>query len=1004
MAKQILKSVVIALGGTGQKVIIELKKRLLQRYGEIPEVIRFLSIDADIIKERDDNFYYDYLKDTKKAQVKIDASEEIYLEPGNFLTFQRKQQNFKEFLHENFTDYAPEAATGDGANAKRIVGKMLVAKNYKTVNDKILDAFHEISHDETITKVQDKGYQLGNEKPIFCFIVGSWVGGTGSGTFIDVANIIKSYDVHIKTIGFFAMPCYFSAFAFQSNARSNTYGAFTEIDFLQNPSIFANRNKNIPTFEGKYIEQMRYNLIYLMQQRRSNKTNITKETMEAATALAISNMLSAIGDSVYSAISNNQQFSITMGGKHRGYTGFGVCEIVLKRSELKNYIKDKLIFKYLHQYNSNNINVDEVRLNIDKFIKDNKLDEGVSEEASKINQIIDELYTLNNKELNLLFQPIDYSSHAEDDLKKAKIDFEQKLNQRASTLIVNYKISDKIELIRTTIRQMLYTKGGISRASHFTRSLSNQFEEMKKWLSIEIKQHHKKLEEQEEKLNDIISEIHKKSTGIGSLFNKGKVNQLIENYSYIVANETDRNNIRNLLLEIKRKEKAIDVYIDLIKICSEYYKEIGDETKGEIPILSKNVNETIDKLSLRIRQYQPELSDDIRVFINYYFKQIIDNEQHFGELTSDININISEFLQNNSTNDLIDKLNSFIDNSVSLGSDSILSKLYNSEYTVENLLIDFGDYTIKQGNEKIGLTDISLKEAIINILRDKLALIWQYNEMDLQTDAKTTKYPEKIFVIGNFTGEVQFVTNEIITNLKIKNLRFAGETRVATNDIDRLTFHIQEDAIPAFKLWGIEEYRKEFFNAKSVKTNYFFTDKRIELAAPDIFPQEDEEEILKYWTIGIFEGYIFNERRGYYIRSSKGSLSTSVQLFEGISGKNDRKLAFEYFMQNSGFKEEMEKRYNEMFERDKPSLIKDLLKYFHEGIYHRDNLGKVFKSTEEQEKQLLLKEKRKLVEIGIYDLKMKDTEFIDEKIKTAGGKKYEQHIHDLQSLGLDVHL
>jgi hypothetical protein len=109
-------------------------------------------------------------------------------------------------------------------------------------------------------------------------------------------------------------------------------------------------------------------------------------------------------------------------------------------------------------------------------------------------------------------------------------------------------------------------------------------------------------------------------------------------------------------------------------------------------------------------------------------------------------------------------------------------------------------------------------------------------------------------------------------------------------------------------------------------------------------------------------------------------------------------------MQNDDFRIEIEVRYDEMFERDKPSLIKDLLEYFHVKINDRDNIGKEYKSLDDTEKQLLLKERKKLVEIGIYDLKMKDADFIDEAIKKTGGKKYEQHIQELQSLGLEVHV
>ncbi|MBQ3734423.1 MAG: hypothetical protein II859_10735 [Bacteroidales bacterium] len=41
MAKNISKTLIIGLGGTGQTVIREIKKRMLRTYGEIPDLVKF---------------------------------------------------------------------------------------------------------------------------------------------------------------------------------------------------------------------------------------------------------------------------------------------------------------------------------------------------------------------------------------------------------------------------------------------------------------------------------------------------------------------------------------------------------------------------------------------------------------------------------------------------------------------------------------------------------------------------------------------------------------------------------------------------------------------------------------------------------------------------------------------------------------------------------------------------------------------------------------------------
>ena len=77
MAKEISKSLIIGMGGTGQKIIIALKKRLYERFGEIPDLIKMISVDADGIKEKDENFKYEFQGEVKNQKIFIEESEQI---------------------------------------------------------------------------------------------------------------------------------------------------------------------------------------------------------------------------------------------------------------------------------------------------------------------------------------------------------------------------------------------------------------------------------------------------------------------------------------------------------------------------------------------------------------------------------------------------------------------------------------------------------------------------------------------------------------------------------------------------------------------------------------------------------------------------------------------------------------------------------------------------------------------------------------------------------------
>ena len=56
--KDISKTLIIGLGGTGQRVICDIKKRMLRTYGEIPSLVKFLEFDTDDLLRENMPFKY----------------------------------------------------------------------------------------------------------------------------------------------------------------------------------------------------------------------------------------------------------------------------------------------------------------------------------------------------------------------------------------------------------------------------------------------------------------------------------------------------------------------------------------------------------------------------------------------------------------------------------------------------------------------------------------------------------------------------------------------------------------------------------------------------------------------------------------------------------------------------------------------------------------------------------------------------------------------------------
>ena len=73
------KNLLIGLGGTGQNVLLEVKRSLLREFGETPEKIVFLAIDTDVPYERKDP--------NTGTTIKFDRSEFLRLTGNGAVAF-----------------------------------------------------------------------------------------------------------------------------------------------------------------------------------------------------------------------------------------------------------------------------------------------------------------------------------------------------------------------------------------------------------------------------------------------------------------------------------------------------------------------------------------------------------------------------------------------------------------------------------------------------------------------------------------------------------------------------------------------------------------------------------------------------------------------------------------------------------------------------------------------------------------------------------------------------
>ena len=224
--KDILPTLVIGLGGTGYQVIKRLKQLFNKRYNNENLPVRYLLVDTDLKTFLDDN-----IKNSEKCQLRFGEGIK------NTLDWAYNNQNF-DWLPQN-PKITPDffTSTDQGAGLVRPIGRMYLCKNAKLVYDNLQTAKNDlVDLHKLLTELGDTNLENIDRHKVY--IVGSLAGGTGCGTFLDVAVMVSKIFNRDNTniIGMFTLEsCYddklSSDLDAQNRSKANCYAALKELEY-----------------------------------------------------------------------------------------------------------------------------------------------------------------------------------------------------------------------------------------------------------------------------------------------------------------------------------------------------------------------------------------------------------------------------------------------------------------------------------------------------------------------------------------------------------------------------------------------------------------------------------------------------------------------------------------------------------------------------------------------------------------------------------------------------
>lgn len=871
MAKtKIKRCLYIGLGGTGMLALLYTKKKFIETYGKVPPMIGFLGIDTDA------GSYKKYLNAISGEQVSLSEDEKLPImvdDPMSYYEVNKNKGSLSWLPQENLRALTSINA---GAGQVRTNGRFAFTINI----DKIKNKLNQVIAQLTNASIRDNNeYETMEDQPEVEFHMAfSICGGTGCGTFLNMACLIKEFAPRCKLTGYAVLPNVFKLMSNSGMAQvgTNAYGALMDLDYLM--SLKGDPNENPVRIQYlKYAYEIKsypFNAVFFIDNKnRQGDTYKSVDDLAEMISLAFITSAGALSDATTS-VSDNLEKRIGAGtynieNKVAWGSGLGACEVIYRGTTLAKIYSLKAIQILIDKLNYSKEDANQIaNMWIDSP------DVNIRENNNQ-DHVID--YICSNK------PRMQFSIQSDEDIDSAVA-----LNINTNTIkddklnkIKEDKLNSVCSQLKSLVIRCLNKNGGVT----LTQKVLNAICEQVSVFLKEMTEERASFADNKERLNSSCKLAKDELANVRKSFNpfvkKKRLQEAEENLEIAV-----RNLVVNYL-EITRRSAAIVIFNGIMNFLSE----------------EKNkVNTILQKLDLVYKNIERELA--------YIINSSIANKSQLFQIDlaqnsiKDVTVNrdeiqVVEFLKTLNTQDKI--LNFANMNESDVANDFI--KYTNSLPSVINLKKKgINDELNEMKNEdfKELLELIKNKSSILDIF-DKRG----YDSQDAPQDSYYIGVPEK-------------GTSRLEKDDNFKKL-FRDDTDVNYTSIgmkDRIIAYRIAGVYPAYTVASVmnfeRDYKRNLDNA-NLPTSHFDNDlylrmKREEWSLSPAAPKDDE--ILRMWVLGFMFGLIKNDIDGYKFKCE--------ELGDALTGN--------WFKLKTSYRDDA---FNQ-FKSYQNTIIKEYTKYFEE--------------------------------------------------------------------------
>ena len=841
MATKIKRCLYVGLGGTGMNALLHTKKMFVETYGEVPPMIGFLGIDTDgdaYKKELPSKYGPVSLAPNEQTPIQVEDAQAAYT---------TSRQHFGWVHPDNV--FALTSMT-KGAGQIRSNGRFALTCNFENLVNKVKDAVRRITDANIRTNPKYDADFVGD---VEVHIVFSMSGGTGAGTFLNMAYVVRHALGKCKVTGYAVLPDVFESMSQygMERVKPNTYGSIMDLDYFMH--LNGTEGLQFDYVTGTQdINSRPFSAFFFIDNKNKggdSYSNINQLAEMISLALVtssgeLSGSVDSVTDNVEKSIMNGDG---TVGNKRAWVSGMGACEILFRGQDMCeiNALKNaqRIIQRMMTSCIDSNMIVNNWIDSPEVNIRENG--------GAENDNVIDFLLPKNPK---FPLEDIDDDQAAEASVN-AFVEAVRPKDEEVQNKVIELKERTLRELHKLIIKS-INQECGVGLANDVLDSLQSQIE---LFLS-EMNDEKDKLNEEKPRIENAIKVACADLKEISGHFFKRKSTLEDLRQNVCEAGMALAINIR----ELKRRDGAITFFSALMQAINEErlrIKDIENKLKAVNTAFTNKISALQNNVS---RNNSASFQIDLA-------KQAVNA----------IGINDDEI-------QIVDFLNTL----------SYTDKFYEIDSKpTEDIAKALLDYT---------LTLPTAKKWASTTIDDVMKRMDKENSEELDRILRMALGKASPLLSINTRGEVGYrvarftyvgvpMDSTILSdNNRLENLA-GGEkinfTRLGMND--RVIIYNQIGVVPAYFIGSLESYRQKYINSSIFSHFDFNLYNRMMKENFSLEPVKDDgSRDIELWVRGLIFGLIKNENGKYFVQNKKTGKALLNYWVELATYRNDAFNAF----------------------------------------------------------------------------------------------------------------